>query len=470
MQQSNSNKDEFRDHISTVDAQGKRVWVYPKKPKGRLHRARAWVAAVLLLILFITPFVKVNGHPLLLLNILERKFVIFGMAFWPQDFYLFVIATITVVVFVLLFTVVFGRVWCGWACPQTIFLEMIFRKIEYWIEGDSLQQRRLNNAPMSAAKFFKKLSKHAIFFAVSFLLGNIFLAYIIGGDALLRLISDPPAQHIAGLSMMIVFSLVLYWIYASFREQVCTIVCPYGRLQGVLLDDKSIVVAYDFKRGEPRAKPGKKGGTQKGDCIDCNQCVEVCPTGIDIRNGTQLECVNCTACIDACNSVMDKIKKPRGLIRYDSYKGISEGSKFKVNSRILGYSTVLLLLLLLLSVLIITRKPLDATVLRTPGVMYQTSDDGKISNLYNVKVINKTFRKMPITLRLLSPQGEIEMVGGELVAPEGKSCETSFFVRLDKKNVRFSFLPLSIGLYSDGRLIKTIRTSFVGPGVKNKKN
>ena len=459
----NKSKESFRDHISTVDEEGKRVWIYPKKPKGPFHRARAWVAVFLLAILFATPFIKINGHPLLMLNILERKFVIFGMAFWPQDFYIFVIATITVVVFVILFTVVFGRVWCGWACPQTIFMEMIFRKIEYLIEGDANEQRKLNAAPMSPKKFFKKFTKHTIFYIVSFILGNIFLAYIIGGDGLIKLVTDPPSKHIAGLSMMILFSLVFYWVYAYFREQVCTIVCPYGRLQGVLLDEKSIVVAYDFKRGEPRGKLSKKDDQSKGDCIDCGQCVDVCPTGIDIRNGTQLECVNCTACIDACNSVMDKIKKPRGLIRYDSYKGIKEGVKFQFNSRILGYSTVLVLLLVILSVLLFTRKPLDATVLRTPGVLYQQTPDGKISNLYNITVINKTFDEKPIDLKLLSPKGEIEVVGGQLVAPEGQSCESSFFVKLDKNELRLTYQPIKIGLYSEGRLIKTLRSSFVGP-------
>ncbi len=469
MAKNNHSHEQFRDRVATIDKEGKRVWIYPKKPSGRLHRARAFVAAVLVAFLVAAPFIKINGEQLLLFNIIDRKFVIFGVGFWPQDFYLFVIATIALVVFILLFTVVYGRVWCGWACPQTIFMEMIFRKIEYLIEGDAAQQRALNQAPMSPKKFFKKFTKHSIFFAISFFLGNIFLAYIIGSDQLITIVTDPPSQHMVGLSFMLIFTGIFYWIYAFFREQVCTMVCPYGRLQGVLLDNQSIVVAYDFERGEPRAKPGKNRAESSGDCIDCKQCVEVCPTGIDIRNGTQLECVNCTACIDACNSVMDKIKKPRGLIRYDSYNGIKEGKKFRFTPRVIGYSLVLLLLLALLAVLFATRKQLDATLLRTPGVMFQQNDDGTISNLYNIKIINKTFEEKPIELRLLSPKGSLVLVGGQLIAPPEGTCETSFFIRLDKDNLQSTRTPVEVGIYANHTLVRKVRTTFLGPNHYQKK-
>ncbi len=457
------NSGEFRNRISTIDEKGKRVWLFPKKPKGNFHRARGIVAALLLTILFVAPFIKINGRPLLLLDILNRKFFFFGIGFWPQDAPIFVFATLVLVVFVVLFTVVFGRVWCGWACPQTIFMEMVFRKIEYWIEGNAAAQRKLNAAPMSAGKFFKKFSKHVISYIVSFIISNMFLSYIIGIEELQKIISEPISAHPVGFIAIVIFGGVFYWIYAFFREQICTLVCPYGRLQGVLLDTKSIVVAYDYIRGEPR------GAKAKGDCVDCNQCVDVCPTGIDIRNGTQLECVNCTACIDACNTIMDKVKKPRGLIRYDSYDSISKGERLGMSPRHIFYSVVLSVLLVVLVVLLVTRSPIETTILRTPGVLYQETEDNSISNLYNIKIINKTFEPKPIELHLRNPHGEINMVGGKMVVPEGKLAEAVFFVKLNKDLVKSVSTPLEIEIITNGEIFEIIETSFLGPNPYLKK-
>jgi len=457
------NSGEFRNRISTIDESGKRVWLFPKKPKGNFHRARGFVAAILLIILFVTPFIKINGKPLLLLDILNRKFFFFGIGFWPQDAPIFVFATLVLVVFVVLFTVVFGRVWCGWACPQTIFMEMVFRKIEYWIEGDAFAQRKLNAAPMTAGKFFKKFSKHVIFYIVSFIISNVFLAYFIGIEELLKIISEPISAHPVGFVAIVIFGGIFYWIYAFFREQICTLVCPYGRLQGVLLDTKSIVVAYDFKRGEPR------GTEAKGDCVDCDHCVGVCPTGIDIRNGTQLECVNCTACIDACNGIMDKVKKPRGLIRYDSYDSINKGEKLGMSARHIFYSIILGILLVVLVVLLVTRSPIQTTILRTPGVLYQEMDDGRISNLYNIKIINKTFEPKPVKLHLKSPQGELSMVGGDLVVPSGELAEAVFFVKLKKDLLKSVSTPLEIEVTVNGEVFEVIETSLLGPNPYLKK-
>ena len=459
----------FRDKISTIDKEGKRVWIYPKKPSGNLHRARSVVALILLAILFGGPFITINGRPLLLLDVLNRNFVFFGVRFWPQDIHLFVLGTIALVVFIVLFTVVFGRVWCGWACPQTIFMEMVFRKIEYWIEGDARQQRKLNQAPWTAEKILKKGTKHVIFFAIAFIIGNTFLAYIIGKDALFTLITDPPSQHLAGLTAMLIFSAVFYWIYAFFREQVCTLVCPYGRLQGVLLDPQSIVVIYDWKRGEPRGKRKKSEDDKYGDCIDCNQCVEVCPTGIDIRNGTQLECVNCTACIDACNNVMDKVKKPRGLIRYDSYKGVESGEKLRFTPRMMGYTAILTVIIAILAVMLMTRSPVETTILRTPGVMYQELADGQISNLYNITIVNKTYDPMDINLVLVEPKGKIEMVGGPLHVDASATMESAFFVKIPRENLHTRNIPIHIQVYSGNKLLEEIKTSFIGPNPFQKK-
>jgi len=214
------------------------------------------------------PFIKLNGHPFMLLNVVERKFILFGIAFWPQDFYLFVLAMLTFVVFIIVFTALFGRLWCGWACPQTIFMEMVFRKIEYWIEGDAAQQKALKNAPPSPEKFRKQILKGSIFFLISFIIANTFLAYIIGIDELKQIVLDDPSNHVGGLIAILVFTFVFFAVYMRFREQACLIVCPYGRLQGVLLDKNSVVIAYDYKRGEPRGKLQKTAESKFGDCID----------------------------------------------------------------------------------------------------------------------------------------------------------------------------------------------------------
>lgn len=454
----------FRDSIATIDDKGKRKWIYPKKPKGRFYKARTYVSYVLLVLLFAWPWIKVNGHPVMLFNVLERKFIIFGIVFWPQDFFLFMLAMITFIVFIILFTALFGRLWCGWACPQTIFMEMLFRKIEYFIEGDYMQQRALDKAPASPQKFFRKLTKHAVFFFISFLIANTFLAYIIGSDELLKIVSDDPTNHKVGLLTLLLFTGVFYGVYARFREQACIVVCPYGRLQGVLLDKNSVVIGYDYKRGEPREKLRKDQERKAGDCIDCHQCVHVCPTGIDIRNGTQLECVNCTACMDACDDIMDRTGKQRRLIRYTSENAIALKQKFKITPRIIGYSVLLFVLATTLITLLAIRSNFEATVLRTPGQLFQRMDNNRISNLYNIKAVNKTFDAVPVTVELIDPKGEIKWVGEGLKEIPGQGlAEGEFFIILDKSIIKNNKTPLVIELKSGGKTVKKIKTSFLGP-------
>lgn len=458
----------FRDTIGTIGDDGKRVWVNPKKPKGKYTNWRTNVNYILLALLFTGPWIKIDGKPFLLFNILERKFIIFGQVFWPQDFHLAVLAMITGIVFVALFTIVYGRIFCGWACPQTIFMEGVFRKIEYWIDGDYKQQKQLAKQEWNAEKIRKRVLKHTIFIIISFLITHTFLAYIIGADALLEIQTGNPVEHIAGLISITLFTGVFYFVFSWFREQVCIIACPYGRLQGVLLDRNSIVVAYDFVRGENRAKFKKnedRKAAQKGDCIDCHQCVDVCPTGIDIRNGTQLECVNCTACIDVCNTMMKGVGLPENLIRYDSADGIAKGKKFEWTARIKGYSFVLLILLLVIMGLLLSRNEVETTLLRTPGVMYQEQPDGRISNLYNIKIINKTYKDLPIELKLLSPaNGEIQVIGKKNleVLPESVN-EGSLFILINKKDLPKMKNKIEVGVYSNGELIEEVSTNFLAP-------
>jgi cytochrome c oxidase accessory protein FixG len=455
--------DAFRDRVSTIDEKGKRLWIYAFKPEGRFYNARTWLSFLFLVIFFTLPFIRINGHPVFLFNLLERKFILFGKVFWPQDFFLFGLATITFIVFIIVFTVIFGRIFCGWICPQTIFMEMVFRKLEYWIEGTAAQQRTLNKAPWNSRKFSIKLTKWIVFYLISFLVGNTFLAYIIGIDELWLIASSDPRDHIGGLAAMLVFSGVFFFVFLYLREQVCTVICPYGRLQGVLLDRNSIVVAYDYIRGEPRGKL-KQEQTNSGDCIDCNLCVKVCPTGIDIRNGTQLECTNCTACIDACDSIMYRVQKPRGLIRYASEANIAENKPFAWSARIKAYSLVMIVLLGILSSLLMTRKDLDITVMRVPGQLFQEKEDGRISNLYNMKIVNKTFRDMEIRFKSELDKIETNLVAKDTVMVLGENqTQVTFFLIADRVVLESRKTTLYLNIYADGKWVYRVKTSFLGP-------
>jgi cytochrome c oxidase accessory protein FixG len=464
-------KESFRDSIGTINSDGKRSWVFPKKPSGRFYKYRSYVSYFLLIFFLFSPFLKIKGNQFLLFNVLERKFNIFGFQFWPQDFYLLVISMIVGVVFIILFTVVFGRIFCGWICPQTIFLEMVFRKIEYWIDGNRGKQIRLSKQPWNAEKIRKRILKWSIFFIISFIIANVFLAYLIGGDTVIGFIKENPLDNIRTLISLIIFTCVFYFVFAWFREQVCIIACPYGRLQGVLLDNKTINVAYDYKRGEGengRAKFRKNEDRTvagKGDCIDCKQCVVVCPTGIDIRNGTQLECINCTACIDECDHMMENIGLPKGLIRYASEDNIAKKKTFKFSARMKGYSAVLFILLGILIGMLFLRNEVEANILRLPGQLYEHKENNIISNVYTYKVINKTIKDIQdVNYKILSHTGKIKLVSNQnFIIPKQSLAEGTLFIELNTSAIKKDKIKLEIGVFSGTRLIETTFTNFLGP-------
>lgn len=484
----------YRDSISTVDKEGKRVWIYPKKPKGPWTNARTYVSWGLLLVLFGLPFVKIDGNPFIRLDILGRDFYLFGMHFAPQDFHLFVVAMLTLVVFIALFTVVFGRLFCGWVCPQTIFMEMVFRKIEYWVEGDASAQRRLNKAPWNAEKIRKRVIKQALFILVSVFIAHTFLSYLIGPERVFNVITSSPMENFGGFSAMVGFTAAFYFVFARLREQVCTTICPYGRLQGVLTDDDTILVTYDFVRGEPRGKMKRAAKRQDkknplaetqamvadpdvaiaaeaeaplkvlGDCIDCSLCVQVCPTGIDIRDGVQLECVNCTACMDACDEVMLKIGRPSRLIRYDSHNGILKQERKIFTPRAIAYSIALLVLIVVNVVLFSGRTDVEAVILRTPGKLFYELEGDRISNLYNYQFFNKTSETYELEIRFPDyPQAELQFVGDAPELLPDVMTEGAFFIILPQAQVTDRKQEVKMEIWSGEELLETTTTNFLGP-------
>ena len=346
-------------------------------------------------------------------------------------------------------------------------MEMVFRKIEYWIEGNANKQRRLNSEEWSGKKLIKKTCKHLIFLSISILIAHVAMAYLIGVDQTLLIIQDSPAKHTSGFVGLVGFTAVFYSVFAYFREQACVAICPYGRLQGVLLGKDSIVVAYDWLRGEPRrrVKTNQLPEVKTGDCIDCKLCVHACPTGIDIRHGTQLECINCTACIDACDDVMVKVHRPKGLIRYASYSSIQNGKQKLFTLRVGGYTAVLVTLLALLGFTLYTRSDVETTVLKVSGTLYQRTEDGFITNLYNVEFVNKTFSELPLELKVESPPEAtlIKPDGSAILIPAEGFLKTIYFIRIPAMAITQARTVVTLGVYRNSERLEQVNVKFIGP-------
>jgi cytochrome c oxidase accessory protein FixG len=459
--------DAFRNELASVAPDGRRRWIYARQPAGRLYRARTLVGAALLAILVAGPFVEVGGQPAVLLNVLERRFVFLGLVFWPQDFALVVLVALTTLVGLALSTAAVGRIWCGWLCPQTVFMEMVFRRLEYLIEGSAAQQLRRNRGPWTGDRLWRAAVKHAVFFALSFAIANLFLAYVIGVEELERIITDSPRAHLTGLTAITLFSLVFYAVFARFREQACVLACPYGRVMSSLVDRRTITVAYDSRRGEPRgrlSRDAEVGGSPQGDCVDCHQCVTVCPTGIDIRNGIQLECVNCTACIDACNHVMRRLDRQPGLIRLTSHEALAAGRTRWLTARVAAYGAVWLLLVGSAIVLIARRPAVDALVLREAGTLFTTTPGGDIVNFYTVQVFNRTAAEQRFEIIATAPKGARVTPLGPLayVGPHAL-LDSRLLVAAPPGSLAGVSTPVRLELRVAGTTPQHIDSSLIGP-------
>lgn len=384
------------DSVTTINDDGSRYFLHPADVSGRWTFSRRLVGVMLIAIYVLLPWIPINGNPAVFLDVENRMFHLIGLTLVPQDMWVMFFA-VSGFGFALFFgTSLLGRIWCGWACPYTVFLDHVYRRIERWIEGDAPARRSLDNAPWSSGKAFKRVLKHALYIIISALIAHVFLSYFISLRRLYGFMHEGPLQHATAFGIVTFLTLTLWFCFGYFREQFCIIMCPYGRLQGALTDDDTVNVGYDEKRGEPRGAKGRV----TGDCIDCRRCVQVCPTGIDIRNGLQLECIGCTACIDACDDIMSKIDRPKGLIRYDSFNGFAGRARRVLRPRIYAYCALAALGLgALMLVASQKARPYLATISRTGGAGFY-SDATSIRNIYKIRVMNKRNQEGTVTIRL----------------------------------------------------------------------
>ncbi len=416
------------DRLASTDETGRRVYMHPAEVNGPWRNRRTAIYSVLLVVFLVLPWLEVAGHQAVLLDLPRRRFAIFGLTFWAHDAPMLVFVLLALVLGLLFVTSLWGRIWCGWGCPQTVFIDMVYRRIEGWIEGNAHERRKLDAAPLSLRKVGLRAAKWAAFTAVTLVITHSFLAYFVGTDRLAEMIRSSPAENPGTFVFMLAATGLILFDFGWFREQFCIVACPYGRLQSVLMDDRSLGVVYDEKRGEPR-KARDVPPEQQGDCVSCYRCVQVCPTGVDIRRGLQMECVACTACIDACDDIMGKLSKPKGLIRYDSIVGEEQGKR-RWSARSMVYAALLVVVLGGFSYTVMNRKPYNVSVVR-PSSAYTLTQGGEVVNHFRLHVANHTFADADLRFELDGAGSEFNVVTARVPFPvvAGQSAQADIFIR-----------------------------------------
>ncbi|MFP4068645.1 MAG: cytochrome c oxidase accessory protein CcoG [Opitutales bacterium] len=447
--------------VTTISRDGSRNFLHPADVSGRFTRWRRLFAFVLIALYVALPWIPVGGHPAVFLDVLNRRFHLFGLTFAAQDLWM-TFFFITGLGFSLFFvTALFGRIWCGWACPHTVFLEHVYRRIERVIEGDAQARKKLDARPWDQEKILKRGVKYAIYLLVSAAIAHLFLAYFISIPQLYEWMTTSPTEHWGAFVFMFVATAVIFFNFAWFREQLCLVICPYGRLQSALIDDDSVIIGYDENRGEPRGPAHKEGF---GDCIDCFRCVQVCPTGIDIRQGLQMECVGCSNCIDACDAIMTKLNRPKGLIRYDSQAGLQGKPRKFLRPRVFIYAALMLVGAAAFTLSALQLRNAGMNVVRMTGAPYYLTETA-VRNQYMVRVINKTNETRTFRIESTAEGQTYRMEGNEdgiTVPPLGEEVRP-VVISLAREDYRGRF-PIRFTLKNpEGAPVVTRQAEFLGP-------
>ncbi len=454
--------------LTSVNEDGSRYFLHPADVSGRFTTWRRIFGIALLAIYVLLPWIPVNGAPAVLLDLPERRFHFFGLTFLAEDLWIgfFLLTGLGFSLFYV--TSLFGRLWCGWACPYTVFLEHLYRRIERLVDGDATKRRALDAAPWTRTKVVKRLTKHGLYLVVSLLIAHVFISYFVPLPRLFDYMRQSPAGHFQVFGIMLFLTGALQFSFAWFREQFCIILCPYGRIQSALTDDDTVIIGYDAKRGEPR---GKASDPSAGACIGCNRCVQVCPTGIDIRNGLQLECIGCAACVDACDDIMTKIGRPKGLVRYDSLNGLAGGKKRFVRPRTILYTGFMFLGLTVLGLFLTRLHSAKIELIRMPGQPYYVDENG-VRNHYKLQFITKRQEPTEFIARVEGlPEGcVIAGLDASLTLQPGEETMRTLIITIPKALYQGDCLLRVIAEVKPGDLVLEDTIEFLGPSPYSLKN